>query len=120
MGEDFGLDKIKSETALKAESYLDEIQEELVEEEQTALKDFVKGAYRVLIDKQKQIEGLQKEVVEIKVAINEAGKGEWEKLAQIKIPAKFFDEKTLRYHGKSLLEGESELRFVDLYVEEKK
>lgn len=102
---------------VKGKELLEEVQSELVDEEKGTLKDFIKGAYRFSLQKQKEIKRLQEEVDQLDAAVEEATKGNWEPLGQIKIPARFFDEKTLRQHNKSLLSGAEEVRFVDLYVE---
>lgn len=102
---------------IKGKAILKEIQSELVEEEKNSLKDFIKGAYRLSLEKKKEIKRLSDEVSEIEEAIESATSGKWEALGEIKIPARFFDEKTLRQHNKSLLNGSEELRFVDLYVD---
>lgn len=99
--------------------FLKEIQSEIVREEQDSMKDFIKGAYRLVMEKEKEVERLQSDVKAIKSAIEEASGGKWEALSQIRIPARFFNESTLRKHGKSFLEGSSEVRFMDLYIPEK-
>lgn len=109
---------LKTGLAHKAHDFMKDIQKELVEEEQDALKDFIKGAYRLSLEKERAIEQLQKEVAEIKSAIEGASKGKWDALGKIKIPARFFEEGTLRKHGKSLVSGGEEIRFLDLYVPE--
>lgn len=113
---EFGLQTVKKNLAINSEELLKGIQQELVEEEQTALKDFIKGAYRLVLEKEKEISDLQKEVTKIRLAISESSKGNWDEMQKIKIPARFFEESTLRKHGKSLLSGTSEIRFMDLYV----
>ena len=112
----FSLTTLKN--ALAPKNFLDNLQKEIVQEEQDALKDFVKGAYRLSLEKEREIEKLQKETAEIKEAIDQASKGKWEGLAKIKIPARFFEEGTLRKHGKSLVSGGEEIRFLDLYIPE--
>lgn len=112
----FGLAVVKNKLGISSEKFLKEMQTEIVEEEKDALKDFIKGAYRFSIEKERAIEQLQREVVDLKEGIDQASKGKWEKISTIKIPARFFEETTLRKHGKSLISGSSEIRFVDLYV----
>ena len=112
----FSLATLKNSVAPK--NFLKGLQSEIVQEEQDALKDFIKGAYRLSLEKEKEMEKLQKEVDELKVAIELASKGNWDKLAGIKIPSRFFNESTLRRHGKTLISGSEELRFLDLYVNE--
>lgn len=109
---------VKNALAFKGKEFLKGLQEEIVEEEQDALKDFIKGAYRLSLEKEREIEALTAEVKQIKEAIEKAGNGEWKDLSVIKIPARFFEESTLRRHGKSLISGSSEIRFMDLYVKE--
>ncbi len=113
---EFGLQTVKKNLAINSEELLKGIQRELVEEEQTALKDFIKGAYRLVLEKEKEMADLQKEVTKIRLAISESSKGNWDEMQKIKIPARFFEESTLRKHGKSLLSGTSEIRFMDLYI----
>lgn len=112
----FGLGELSKGLTAKAGAYLDEIQKELVQEEQTALKDFIKGAYRLIVEKERTVKELQAEVDKIRDAINKATAGNWEALGNLKIPARFFAEETLRKHGKSLLEGSSEIRMMELYM----
>jgi hypothetical protein len=115
---DLSLEGVKTALAVKGKEFLKGLQEEIVEEEQMALKDFIKGAYRLSLEKEREMEALQKEVAQIKEAIQKAGEGEWKDLSAIKIPARFFEESTLRRHGKSLISGSQEIRFMDLYVQE--
>jgi gamma-glutamyl phosphate reductase len=98
-----------------AEEFMGSLQQEIVEEEQKALKDFMKGAYRLILEKQRAKKQIEAEIKEIEDAMDAATKGEWEKLGAIKVPARFFSEETLRKHGYSYLEGRSEIRFIDLY-----
>lgn len=114
----FDLATVKDGMAIKAKDFMKELQAEIVEEEQGALKDFIKGALRLSLEKEKEIERLQAEVAKIKDAITKASEGSWDALSAIKIPARFFEEKTLRRHGKSLVSGGEEIRFLDLYVPE--
>lgn len=104
---------------IEPKEFIKTIETEIAQEEQEALKDFVKGGYRLIIEKEHAVEQLEKEIKEIKEAIDEASKGNWEKLAGVKIPSRFFNESTLRKHGKTLISGESEIRFLDLYTPEK-
>lgn len=113
---EFGLSTIKSGVATAAGDFMKEIQAELVQEEQDSFKDFLKAAYRLILEKQKVVEGLQKEIGKIQSALTEAEKGNWQALEGLKIPARFFKEEVLRKHGKSLISGSEELRFMDLYV----
>lgn len=114
----FGLQKLTNSVAKKSEDFLKEIQDEIIGEEKEALKDFIKGAYRLKIEKEKEIEALAVEVKSLEEAVDAASSGDWDKISKIKIPARFFNESTLRKHGKSLLEGSSEVRFMDLYVKD--
>lgn len=114
---EFGIQTLQGSLAGKSEEYLKEIQKELVEEEHTAFKDFIKGAYRLLMEKQKAVQNLEKEVATLKIAIDNAGKGDWKEFEKLKIPARFFDEATLRKHGHTYMDGGKEIRFVDLYKE---
>ncbi len=116
MKKQFSLATIKHSIAPK--NFLAGLQKEIAQEEQDALKDFVKGAYRLSLEKEREVDKLQKEIKEINIAIENASKGKWEALSVVKIPARFFDEKTLRKHGKSLISGGEEIRFLDLYVPE--
>lgn len=116
--QDFSLATVKSGLQQSATDFMKDIQKELVQEEQDALKDFIKEAYRLSLEKERAVEQLQKEVTEIKSAIEGASKGKWDELSKIKIPARFFEEGTLRKHGKSLVSGGEEIRFLDLYVPE--
>lgn len=112
------LSGVKDALAIGGKDFLKGLQEEIVDEEKLALKDFIKGAYRLSLEKEREIEILQKEVKQIKEAIAKASEGEWKDLSAIKIPARFFEESTLRRHGKSLISGSQEIRFMDLYVQE--
>lgn len=112
----FGLAKIKNTLSNSSNNYLKDIEKELVQEEEESLKDFIKGAYRLVLEKEKAADILQKEIAQTKEAIDQASKGNWGALSNIRIPARFFNESTLRKHGKSLLEGSNEVRFMDLYV----
>lgn len=112
----FSLANIKNALGESSKDFLKGLQKEIVEEEQNSLKDFIKGAYRFSLEKEREVEKIQKEVSEIKAAIDQASKGSWELLGNIKIPARFFEESTLRKHGKSLVSGNQEIRFLDLYV----
>ncbi len=114
---EFGLSVVKS--GLTASKFMKEVQKELVKEEQDSFKDFIKAAYRVMLEKQKEVESLQREVAAIETTLQEAEKGNWQALEGLKIPARFFKEEVLRKHGKSLIAGSEELRFMDLYVPEK-
>ncbi len=111
----FNLKVVKNELSKTSDIFIKGIQEEIVKEEQEALKDFVKGAYRLSLEKEKEVKKLEAEIKDIRKAIDNASKGQWSDLGAIKIPARFFDEKTLRKHGHSLLSGNSEIRFLDLY-----
>ena len=115
---DFSLSTLKGGLVTKREGFLKGLQEEIVQEEQDSLKDFIKGAYRLSLEKEREMEKLQVDVIKIKSAIEKASNGEWEELSSIKIPARFFEESTLRKHGKSLVSGGEEIRFLDLYVPE--
>jgi len=116
MKNNFDLATVKKSLTTGAANFLKDLQGEIVQEEQDALKDFVKGAYRFSLEKEREIERLQKEVTQIKESLEKANTGDWEQLSTIKIPARFFEESTLRKHGKSLISGSQEVRFVDLYV----
>ena len=118
MSDKFDLATVKKGMAINKPEFLKEVHKELIAEEQNTLKDFIKGAYRLAIEKEKEAERLTKEATELKSAIDKASKGEWEVLSKIKIPSRFFTEETLRKHGKSMLSGPTEIRFVDLYVGE--
>lgn len=87
----------------------------MVIEEQQALREFIKGGYRLLMEKEKEIERLQEEATKLKLAVEKASRGDWSDFQTIKIPARFFKEETLRKHGKSLIEGSEEIRFIELY-----
>lgn len=114
--EEFSLATLQKDLSTNSADFLSQVQQEIVEEEQDSLKDFVKGAYRLIVEKERTIQDLQKEVQKIKEAIQAASSGNWEDLAQVKIPARFFKEEVLRKHGKSLINGSEEVRFLDLYV----
>lgn len=116
---EFGLTTMKSGLATSAGDFMKEVQAELVKEEQDSFKDFLKAAYRVVLEKQKEVEALQKEIEKTQSILEQAGKGNWQALEGLKIPARFFKEEVLRKHGKSLVSGSEELRFMDLYVPEK-
>lgn len=118
MTDKFGLSTIKKDLSKKSKTFLGDIEKELVQEEHDALREFIKGGYRLVVEKEKEMEQLKKEVDYLRTAIDEASKGNWEKFQKVKIPARFFNEDTLRKHGKSLVEGSSEIRFVDLYSPE--
>lgn len=90
----------------------------MIQEEHAAVKEFIKGGYRFLMEKEKELENLQKHIDHLRKALEEASRGNWEEFQKVKIPARFFSEDTLRKHGKSLLEGSQEIRFVDLYIDE--
>lgn len=112
----FGLSILKSGLAKSTTGFMKEVQAELVKEEQDSFKDFLKAAYRVMLEKQKAAEALQKEIEKIGETLGEAEKGNYQALESLKIPARFFKEEVLRKHGKSLVSGSEELRFMDLYV----
>lgn len=112
----FGLDVVKNDLATTGD-FLKDVQAEIIEEEHKALKDFIKGAYRLQMEKEREAVALNKQIEELKKAVEAAGKGKWDLLAKIRIPARFFDESTLRKHGKSLIEHSAELRFADLYAD---
>lgn len=118
MAKKLSLTTIKSDIASSAKGFMKEVQEELVREEQDSFKDFLKASYRVMLEKQKAVEALQKEVDDIQHALKQAEKGNWKALEGLKIPARFFKEEVLRKHGKSLISGSDELRFMDLYAPE--
>lgn len=109
----FSLATVKNKLGIGSKDFLDSLQKD-------ALKDFIKGAYRLSLEKEREMEKLQKEVVQIKKAIDSASQGKWEELSAIKIPARFFDEGTLRKHGKSLISGSDEIRFLDSTFQRKK
>lgn len=113
---EFSLSVMKSGFATKAGNFMKEVQDELVKEEQDSFKDFLKAAYHVMLEKQKEMEALQKEIEKISETLKQAEKGNWSALEGLKIPARFFKEEVLRKHGKSLVAGSEELRFMDLYV----
>ena len=112
---DFGLATVKKEIEMKSKEFLSDLQGEIIEEEQGALKEFIKGAYRFGMEKEKEANKLIEEVESIKLAVEEASKGNWDLLQKINMPTRFFSEDILRKHGKSLIEGSSEIRFLDLY-----
>jgi allophanate hydrolase subunit 1 len=116
----FGLTALTASLSKQSNDYLKQVQSELVEEEQESLKDFVKGAYRLLVEKEQEIKNLQEEVDKIHSAIDKATEGDWKALGEIRIPVRFFQESTLRKHGKSLLEGSSEIRMMELYMPDSK
>lgn len=116
---EFGLSTLKSNMTSNAKGFLSDLQEEIVQEEQDSLKDFIKGAYRLIVEKEQKVIELERDIVSIREAIDSATQGEWEKMSKIRIPARFFKEETLRKHGHSLIEGGSEIRFMDLYNVEK-
>jgi hypothetical protein len=113
---EFGLTTMKSGLATSASDFMKEVQAELVKEEQDSFKDFLKAAYRVILEKQKEVERLQGEIGRTQEILAQAEKGKWQALEGLKIPARFFKEEVLRKHGKSLVAGSEELRFMDLYV----
>ena len=97
----------------KAKIFLKEVQEEIVKEEETAFKEFVKGVYRYTEQLKKEISDLQETINTFQNSINNASNGNWAELAEIKIPARFFSEETLRKHG-NLSRG-GDIQFTDLY-----
>lgn len=112
----FDLATVEGSLSKNSKDFLNEVQKEIVDEEHDALKDFVKGAYRLMLEKQKEIKSLQADVESLEQGIQEASKGKWESISKIKIPARFFEESTLRKHGKTLLGNNEEVRFLDLYT----
>lgn len=111
----FGIQSMKNELSLQSKDFLKDIQSEMVKEEHDALRDFIKGGYRLLLEKEQELEALTSYIEKLRSAIEKAGAGDWEEFQKIKIPARFFKEETLRKHGKSLIEGSEEIRFVELY-----
>lgn len=110
------LESVKGTLTTVSADFLKNLQADIINEEQEAMNDFVKGAYRLSLEKQREMEQLKKEVNALNVAITEASKGNFDNLGKIKIPARFFKESTLRQHGKSFISGSEEIRFLDLYV----
>lgn len=114
----FGLESLAKGVSSKAGQFLDDIQKELAQEEEDAIKDFIKGAYRLIVEKEREAKELAAQIETIRDAINDATAGKWDKLGDLKIPARFFSEEMLRKHGKSLLQGNAEIRMMELYVPE--
>lgn len=117
--QNFGLSELKSQMVTKSEDFLKEVQSEIVQEEQDMLKDLVKGAYRLKVEKQNEIERIDREIKDLDLAIEQATGGNWEPLGKIRIPVRLFKEEALRKHNKSILDGTSEIRFMDFYLPEK-
>jgi ribosomal protein L29 len=111
----FGVAVLKADLAKSASSVMKEVREELVKEEQDSFKDFLKAAYRLSLEKQKEVEKLQQDVAKINTILKEAEKGNWKALEGLKVPARFFKDEVLRKHGKSLISGSDEIRVMDLY-----
>lgn len=77
-----------------------DIEKELAGENVEMIRDYLKGAYRYRQDIEKTIEALQDQVKEIESAIKETEKsGDLSFIKDIKVPAKFLSEKTVRMAG---------------------
>lgn len=72
------------------------IEEEIVGDHVSMLRDLVKGAHRKHNDLKKQVEALQKEMTKIEQAIETAKGGDLNAVKDIEIPARYLDEKTVR------------------------
>lgn len=111
----FDIEKISSNAVTKNTEIMSEVQQEIISEEYSAFKDYIKGACRFMVEKEREAQKLLAEAAEIKHALTEADKGNWKPLREIKIPARFLPIDTLRMHGRNLLAGAENIRFVDLY-----
>jgi len=72
------------------------IKEEIFGEQVEMVRDYIKGAYRFRNEKEKTIKKLQEEIAEIDKVIGEVEKGNPEAIKQVKVPAKYLSEKTVR------------------------
>lgn len=91
------------------------VKKELSKEKVDSLKDCIKAIYRFLGEKEKAYSALGKEILKLKDALEGAEKGDPTGLEDLKVPARFFDEDTLRRYGHTYRDGNSEIRPVDLY-----
>jgi septal ring factor EnvC (AmiA/AmiB activator) len=77
-----------------------DIEKELASENVDMIRDYIKGAYRFRQDLEKQIEALNEQVATIETAIKETEKsGDLKAIKDVKVPARFLSEKTVRMAG---------------------
>jgi len=76
-----------------------DIEQEMVNEEVAMVRDYVKGIMRFRRDKENQIKRLQDEIKDIDDVLNMVKDGKLEQAKNIKVPARYLDEKTVRMNG---------------------
>lgn len=72
------------------------IKEEIFSEQVESFRDYLKGIYRLRNDKEKQIKSLQLDIKKIDEVIAETETGEFDRIKEIAVPAKYLSEKTVR------------------------
>ena len=87
-------------------SALKNIKEELLNEQIEIVRDCIKGAYRLRHEKEKAVEKLQSEIKDIDGILTKTEAGEIEPIKNLKIPAKYLSEKTVRLGGMEWDENE--------------
>lgn len=75
------------------------IQAELVADQVSMVRDYLKGAVRLKGELQKEIDRLSSQVIEIDTAISFAQDGDLSAIKKINIPARFLSEETVRLNG---------------------
>lgn len=94
MSEDTNIITIDSKKVF--EEAFKNINEEIVEDQVRMVKDYLKGSMRLKRDLEHKITELQEQITEIDVAIQEMKDGDMKAMKNIKVPAKYLNEETVR------------------------
>lgn len=82
-----------------AKKAMENIKDELVQEQVDMVKDFVKGAYRMRYELEQKVEQIKKKMADTDAAILAAESGDLQPLKNLKVPARFLSEKTVRLNN---------------------
>lgn len=87
---------LTTQTSSMIKAAVKDIKEELASEHVEMLRDYIKGVYRLRHSHEQDIKVLQEKIDKIDVVLDKVEKGESDAIKEIKVPARFLSEKTVR------------------------
>lgn len=83
-----------------AQSAVENIEQEIMNDHVEMVRDYIKGAYRLKFDLEKNIKRLQEQVSIIEEAVRAAKEdSDLDQVKELEIPTQYLDEKTVRLSG---------------------
>lgn len=87
---------VSLDMAAIAQAAVENIEQELMSDNVSMVRDYIKGAYKLKFELEKELERISKTIKNIEEAVSAAKEGNLDLVKEIDVPVEFLEEKTVR------------------------